>query len=538
MSDQHSRRPVVGGGEIENVWPAALTEEDAVRLAHSRDIARAADLLRAGLSVLITCDKVLVQDLLRAIVTGSGLTAVLPRASAEEPESRLAPLREVLNHRQQATEAIVVIKHLDLLADPALLAGGSGMVSPGMTAELTELLYASKEPTLLAFADPSSFLPEVLTGRFAAKITLRGVPREIWDPSNDMVRPLSEALLTAAENAHFEGVNSAAFYRCVSALNPIRLRQAVHYAMRKHTGQGNATALDLYHSIKEFKALSSPDVQHFPDVTFAGIGGYDYVKAQVVQLLALIDRQGGGQPGLAWLRNELMPRGLLLYGPPGTGKTLFAKAIASEWNASFIPCSGPELTGADATETVRNLGRVFAEARRNAPTVLSLDEFDAIACRRSYHDDDTVSGAADTVVNRIIAEIDHIDGNSPVLVIGTANRVDVIDPALLRPSRLRAIAVGLPDFEDRRQIAEICAREFDITVSSEVLQALASATEGFAGGELREVFRDVAIEERRRDQPSPARRLGEAVGRLRLRFQESSALSRSLRIESSALSRG
>jgi ATP-dependent 26S proteasome regulatory subunit len=520
MSGQDDRDSGPGRGEADRAArEPVLTDADAVRLAYSREIVRAAGLLESGLSVLVTCDKLVVEDLWQAIVGRSGRTA-LPSGDAAGSQSGLAHLRELLAAQPAADGQVIVLRHIDLLADPGLSGDGAENVPPPAAAELTELLYAAKDRILLAFADPSLPLPDVTAARFAARLTLRGVPRETWDPEHDTVRPLAVSLLTAAEHARFEGVDSRQLHRHVSGLNPVRLRQAIRYATRDRDRQDRATAEDLYQSIREFKALTFPVTRQDSGVTFDDIGGYADVKTEIQQLLDLIDRQHEGRSGLAWLRKELLPRGLLFYGPPGTGKTLFAKAMASAWNVSFIPCSGPELTGRDVAETVRNLNRIFAEAARAAPALLLLDEFDAIAPRHPDRDDEEASWPAAAIANRMIAAIDQIGENAPVLIVGTTNRLDIIDPALLRPSRLRAIHIGLPaEPEERIQIAAKCAKKFDVTLSAELLESVSNATNGLTGREINEVFREAALQAFRDDQPVSARLLGEAVGRMRMKQQ-------------------
>jgi transitional endoplasmic reticulum ATPase len=216
------------------------------------------------------------------------------------------------------------------------------------------------------------------------------------------------------------------------------------------------------------------------------------------------------------LRRELIPRGFLLYGPPGTGKTLFAKAVANQLHATIRVVSGPEVTDMYVGESERKLRAVFAEARRNAPSVVVFDEFDSIAAKRSGRDDGG-SRAGNALVAQILTEMDGFRPDVPMLVIGTTNRLSLIDPALLRPSRFQPIAIGLPDEAARRQIARVHAAHFGVEVSAELLDAIADATYGFNGDQIRSIFRDACVGMHCETPPRPptAERLGFLVGRIR-----------------------
>ena len=222
------------------------------------------------------------------------------------------------------------------------------------------------------------------------------------------------------------------------------------------------------------------------------------------------------------MRNELIPRGFIFHGPPGTGKTLFAKAIATEIGGTIQVVSGPEVTDMYVGESERKLRELFAEARRNAPAVLVFDEFDSIAAKRTGRDDGG-SRAGNAVVAQLLTELDGFRPEVPVLIIGTTNRIDIIDEALLRPSRFRAIKIGLPEEPGSAQgdRPHPCASISRWTCGDELLDAIANATNGMNGDEIRSIFRDAKANElvgdRRR---ANARVLGEMVGRLRLRAAE------------------
>jgi transitional endoplasmic reticulum ATPase len=168
-------------------------------------------------------------------------------------------------------------------------------------------------------------------------------------------------------------------------------------------------------------------------------------------------------------------------------------------------------------ESERKVRDLFAEARRNAPAVVVFDEFDSIAGRRSGWDDGG-SRASNAVVAQLLTELDGFRPEVPVLIIGTTNRIDLIDDALLRPSRFKPINVDLPDELARREIAKVHAEHFDIPVSAELLYEIGRATDKLNGDEIRSLFRDARADELvgrvTPGLPVP-RRLGELLGTLR-----------------------
>ena len=145
---------------------------------------------------------------------------------------------------------------------------------------------------------------------------------------------------------------------------------------------------------------------------------------------------------------------------------------------------------------------IFAEARRNAPSVIVFDEFDAIAANRSGRDDGG-SRAGNAMVAQILTEMDGFRPDVPMLVIGTTNRLELIDEALLRPSRFQPIAVGLPDRAARHRIAAIHARHFHVEADAALLDQVAEQTAGMNGDQIRSLFRDACLGLHCQEPPVP-----------------------------------
>ncbi|WP_117212326.1 ATP-binding protein [Allorhizocola rhizosphaerae] len=187
-------------------------------------------------------------------------------------------------------------------------------------------------------------------------------------------------------------------------------------------------------------------------------------------------------------------RGVLLYGPPGTGKTLLAKAIAHECGARFISVRGPELLTEWFGESEQAVRDLFERARSVAPCVIFFDEIEALARRRSGGATD--SGAADRVVNQLLAEIDGLVDLGQVSVIGATNNRESIDPAILRPGRLGLlIEVPLPDVTGR---TELFAMYLDAPALRERFLHYAAITGGASGAEIAMISREARLNALRR----------------------------------------
>jgi len=499
-------------------FPTELTESQAVLRAHEYEIQAVSRYLRARLSVLIECPKLLVAHLVDEIVMRSGLekcvlslneprdehagTGVGAIAAAGRRQQLLAQLQQRL--AEARPEDVVVVPHLDLLA------GGSDPSLTPEARELTDVVYERSDSVILAFSDPSLSVPQVLADRFAVRAAIDTLPREIAGSAPIVV---TEALVTDRERDLFDGFSADELYKHVAGMNAASLRHGMRYALQQHEGDAangsTPTFDDLIQELRAFKADTSSAFE-VPKTQWDEIGGYAEVKNE---LRSAVEILSGAARLPARMRHELVPKGFVFYGPPGTGKTLFAKAVATELKGTIQVVSGPEITDMYVGESERKLRSIFNEARRNSPSVLVLDEFDSIASKRSGRDDGG-SRANNAMVAQMLTEMDGFRPEVPVLVIGTTNRIDMIDDALLRPSRFKAIEIGLPKSEARRRIAEVHAAHFEIEVTGRLLDEIAVATEGFNGDEIRSVFRDAKVGELMRHRPATPRELGRLVAEL------------------------
>jgi len=192
------------------------------------------------------------------------------------------------------------------------------------------------------------------------------------------------------------------------------------------------------------------------------------------------------------------PRGVLLYGSPGSGKTLIARAVANETSAHFVHVNGPEVIHKFYGESEAHLRRIFEEAQAKAPSIVFLDEIDAIAAKRAE-----VRGDVEKrVVAQLLALMDGLKTRGQVIVIGATNLPDSLDPALRRPGRFdREIEIGIPDRNGRREILEIHTRGMPLADDVDP-DHLAGVTHGFVGADLEALAREAAMVALRRLMPS------------------------------------
>jgi transitional endoplasmic reticulum ATPase len=191
------------------------------------------------------------------------------------------------------------------------------------------------------------------------------------------------------------------------------------------------------------------------------------------------------------------PKGVLLYGPPGTGKTLIARAVAAETNAAFFVINGPEIINKFYGESESRLRGVFQEAQKRAPSVIFIDELDALAPRRA----ETGGEVERRIVGQLLALMDGLASRGQVVLIGATNQPNALDPALRRPGRFdREIALRVPDVRGRTEILQIHSR--DAALAGDVdFARLAQLTPGFVGADLEALCREAAMNALRRVLP-------------------------------------
>ncbi|EWG07264.1 MAG: proteasome-activating nucleotidase [Candidatus Aramenus sulfurataquae] len=249
---------------------------------------------------------------------------------------------------------------------------------------------------------------------------------------------------------------------------------------------------------REDPLVKTMEVEERPNVRYSDIGG---LSRQIQELREVIElplknpelfKELGIQP----------PKGVLLYGPPGTGKTMLAKAVAAESNATFIHVVASEFAQKFVGEGARIVREVFELARKKAPSIIFIDEIDAIGAKRV---DLGTSGEREIqrTLMQLLAELDGFHPLDNVKIIAATNRVDILDPALLRPGRFdRLVEIPLPDVGARKEIFSIYIRKMKVRLEDFDLERIARMTEGFSGADIRNMCTEagyIAIREGRRE---------------------------------------
>ena len=245
-------------------------------------------------------------------------------------------------------------------------------------------------------------------------------------------------------------------------------------------GRIRVTEPDLRGALREIRPSALREVLvQAPDVGWGDIGGLDGLKEELREAVEWPLRHAGAMAHVG----ARPPKGILLHGPPGTGKTLAAKAAARTAESNFISIKGPELLSKWVGESEKGVREVFRKARQAAPCIIFFDEVDALVPRRRSGADGG-SRVTEGVVSQILTEIDGLEELADVLIIGATNRLDIVDPALLRPGRFdRVIEVPMPDAGARRSILEIHAKGKPLADGVD-LGSLVGMTAGMSGAEI------------------------------------------------------
>ena len=252
-------------------------------------------------------------------------------------------------------------------------------------------------------------------------------------------------------------------------------------------GGGNAKMMNFG---KSRARMSSPDDNK--KVTFDKVAGLQEEKEDLVEVVDFLK-----SPQKYTKVGARIPKGVLLVGPPGTGKTLLAKAVAGEAGVPFFSISGSDFVEMFVGVGASRVRDLFEEGKRHAPCIIFIDEIDAVARQRGTgmgggHDE------REQTLNQLLVEMDGFGVNEGIIVMAATNRVDILDPAILRPGRFdRKVAVGRPDVKGREEILRVHAKDKPLGEDVDLTQ-IARTTAGFTGADLENLLNEAAIEAARR----------------------------------------
>lgn len=251
--------------------------------------------------------------------------------------------------------------------------------------------------------------------------------------------------------------------------------------MNRQGGNANAKAMNFGKS----RAKLSVDGDN--NVTFAKVAGLQEEKEELEEIVDFLK-----SPKKYIQVGARIPKGVLLVGPPGTGKTLLAKAVAGEAGVPFFTISGSDFVEMFVGVGASRVRDLFEEAKKNAPCIIFIDEIDAVARRRGTgmgggHDE------REQTLNQLLVEMDGFGVNEGIIVMAATNRVDILDPAILRPGRFdRKVMVGRPDVQGREEILAVHAKGKPLSEEIDLKQ-IAQTTAGFTGADLENLLNEAAI---------------------------------------------
>ncbi|OGO05767.1 MAG: AAA family ATPase [Chloroflexi bacterium RBG_13_56_8] len=413
-----------------------------------------------------------------------------------------AQLRGIFEEARRRAPAIIFIDEIDAIAPKREEMSGDRQVERRVVAQLLALmdgLESRGQVIVIAATNIPNTLDPALRrpGRFDREIVI-GVPdrdgrREILE-IHTRGMPLAgdvdiERLATITHG--FVGADMAALSResAMSALR--RLLPNIDFAQAHIPYEKlmtlEVTMNDFLSALAEIEPSAIREVfTEVPEVGWSDVGGLEEVKELLIEAVewplrhAELFERSGVRP----------PKGILLHGLPGTGKTLLAKALARESEANFIAVKGPQLLSMWVGQSERGVREVFHKARQAAPCIIFFDEIDALVPRRGADGGNQVT---ERVVSQFLSELDGIEELRGVVILASTNRMDRIDPALLRPGRFDfLVELPLPDQEARLAILKVHTR--NIPLADDVdLNALTIATEGFVGADLEGLCRRAAL---------------------------------------------
>ncbi len=256
---------------------------------------------------------------------------------------------------------------------------------------------------------------------------------------------------------------------------------AIFILMNRQAGGGNARMMNFGRSRAR---MISPDAKK---VTFQDVAGLQEEKEDLQEIVSFLK-----EPGKFLQVGARIPKGVILVGPPGTGKTLLAKAVAGEAGVPFFSISGSDFVEMFVGVGASRVRDLFEEAKKHQPCIVFIDEIDAVARRRGTgmgggHDE------REQTLNQLLVEMDGFGVNEGIIVMAATNRVDILDPAILRPGRFdRQVAVGRPDIRGREEILKVHAKGKPLAEDVDLAE-VARTTAGFTGADLENLMNEAAI---------------------------------------------
>ena len=307
---------------------------------------------------------------------------------------------------------------------------------------------------------------------------------------NQAINDIKKADSSLANKISIKGIDHSGdmISNLIGVVLPIGVVIFFMVMMMRQNGGGGGKMMDFG---KSRAKLANPNGKK---VTFNDVAGLTEEKEELEEVVEFLKN-----PGRFIKIGARIPKGVLLVGPPGTGKTLLAKAVAGEANVPFFSISGSDFVEMFVGVGAARVRDLFAEAKKHSPCIVFIDEIDAVARRRGSglgggHDE------REQTLNQMLVEMDGFGVNEGIIMIAATNRVDILDPAILRPGRFdRKVGVGRPDVKGREDILKIHCRQKPLGDDVD-LHEIARTTAGFVGADLENLKNEAAIQAARDDR--------------------------------------
>ena len=324
------------------------------------------------------------------------------------------------------------------------------------------------------------------------KYALPSVDLFIMDIHEDVVQYNAEHPDAQIEYDYKAGTNNSFWF----SMLPMLLMGgifvfAMFYFYRK---MGQSITMENNRTLSFGKARVTDAKDSKKKATFADVAGCDEEKEELQEIVEFLK-----DPKKFSALGARIPKGVLLVGPPGTGKTLLARAVAGEANVPFLSISGSDFVEMYVGVGASRVRDLFSQAKKLAPSILFIDEIDAVGRHRGAgmgggHDE------REQTLNQMLVEMDGFDANESVIIIAATNRPDILDPALLRPGRFdRQVTVGYPDIKGREEILKVHAKDKPLAPDVK-LSVIAASTAGFTGADLENLINEAALLAARRSK--------------------------------------
>ncbi len=417
-----------------------------------------------------------------------------------ESEERL---RKVFADAQAHAPAIIFIDEIDAIAPKREDLGGEKQVEKRVVAQLLSLMdgLESRGKVIVIGATniPNTIDPALRRpGRFDRELSVtipdkkgrleilqihtRGMPLAI-DVSLEKLAAVTHGFVGADLEALAREAAMTALRKILPMIDYELAEIPYDLLMKLEVSMDN-----FFDAMKEVEPSAIREVfVEVPDVKWEDVGGLDEVKDALKEAVEWPLKYAG----LFRKANTNPPKGIILYGRPGTGKTYLAKAVASESGVNFISVKGPQIMSKYIGESEKGVRELFKKAKQAAPTILFLDEIDSICPRRNS--DSSGSNVTDRVISQFLTEMDGIEDLKGVVVLAATNRIDLVDPALLRSGRFDLLfELPAPDEKTREKIFEIHTGNKSLHKSVN-LKKMARETEGMVGADIEFICRKASV---------------------------------------------